>query len=87
MDIRVQRGVAKIPSEEKTFIVELEYEVNPEKTIVVHGGSVSGYGRNNGYSFGWDSRLVLLNSKQLEIKRAYGGSFEAEVSWQVVEFV
>lgn len=85
--IKVQRGIAIIPSGETTVIVKLEHEVNPKKTIVVHGGSVSGYGRNNGYSFGWDSRLVLLNSKQLEIKRAWGGPFEAEVSWQVVEFI
>lgn len=86
MDIRVQRGVAEIPDYEKSIIVELEHEVNPEKTIVVHSGSVYGDSGSN-YSGSWDSLLVLLNSKQIEVKRAYDSIFPAEVSWQVVEFI
>lgn len=83
MDIKVQRGVAIIPEKETTVTVELKKAVNPERAVVLHGGSGGGGGNSN-Y---WDARIVLLDSKHIEIKRAYNLGFIAEVAWQVVEVI
>lgn len=86
MDVKVQRGVAIIPEDETTLVVELKQKVNPDKAVVLFGGSIYGTNINN-YSNRWDARLVLLDSKHIEIKRAYPSEYTAEVAWQVVEAV
>ena len=85
MDVKVQRGVAIIPEDETTLVVELKQKVNPDKAVVLFGGSI--YGSCNYHSYYWDARLVLLDSKHIEIKRAYQSAYTAEVAWQVVEAV
>lgn len=85
MDIKVQHGVAIIPESKKTITVELEKAVNPERAVVLHGGSIySGTIGNPNY---WNTRIVLLDSKHIEVKRAYPSGFLVEVAWQVVEVI
>lgn len=86
MDVNVQRGVAIIPEEETTLVVELKQKVNPDKAVVLFGGSICGSRYNYDSSY-WDARLVLLDSKHIEVKRAYPSAYTAEVAWQVVEAV
>lgn len=86
MDVKVQRGVAIIPSNESEVIVKLDTPVNPEKAIVLFGGSIYG-GYNYDDSGDWDTRLDLINGQHIKVKRAFPGLFPAEVSWQVLEFV
>ena len=85
MDVKVQRGVAIIPEDETTLVVELKQKVNPDKAVVLFGGSICG--SSDGYSGDWDARLVLLDSKHIEVKRVYPSAYTAEVAWQVVEAV
>ena len=85
MDVKVQRGVAIIPSNESKVIVELDTPVNPEKAIVLFGGAICG-GISN-YSGSWEARLNLINGQHVKATRAYPSYYPAEVSWQVVEFV
>ena len=85
MDIKVQRGVAIIPENKTTVTVELKKAVNPERAVVLHGGSI--YGFITGNSNYWDARIVLLDSKHIEVKRAYPSIYTAEVAWQVVEVI
>lgn len=87
MDIKVQRGVAIIPGNKTTTIVALKKAVNPERAVVLHGGSVDGANYGNNPSVCWDARIVLLDSKHIEIKRSYASAYNAEVAWQVVEVV
>lgn len=87
MDIKVQRGVAIIPESETTITVELKKAVNPEKAVVLHSGSIYGFNSNNSNSCSWDAQIVLLDSKHIEVKRAYHSGFLAEVAWQVVEVI
>lgn len=86
MDIKVQRDVAIIPPNELEVVVELTTPVNPEKAIVLFGGSIYCAIGNN-YSNHWDARLDLIDDRHIKATRAYPGSYPAEVSWQVVEFV
>lgn len=86
MDIKVQRGVAIIPEDETTLVVELKQKVNPDKAVVLFGGSICGSSYNYASSY-WDARLVLLDSKHIEVKRAYPFAYTAEIAWQVVEAV
>lgn len=87
MDIKVQRGVAIIPEKKTTVTVELKKAVNPERAVVLHGGSIYGFNSNNSNSCSWDAQIVLLDSKHIEVKRAYHSGFLAEVAWQVVEVI
>lgn len=83
MDIKVQRGVAIIPENKTTVTVELKKAVNPERAVVLHGGS-GGCGGNSNY---WDARIVLLDSKHIEVKCVYPSIYTVEVAWQVVEVI
>lgn len=87
MDIKVQRGVAIIPESKKTITVELEKAVNPERAVVLHGGSIYGFNSNSNNSGYWDAQIVLLDSKHIEVKRVYPSIYTAEVAWQVVEVI
>ena len=55
MDVKVQRGVAIIPEDETTLVVELKQKVNPEKAVVLFGGSIYG-SFSNSLSSIWDAR-------------------------------
>lgn len=87
MDIKVQHGVAIIPESKKTITVELEKAVNPERAVVLHGGSIYGFNSNSNNSGYWDAQIVLLDSKHIEVKRVYPSIYTAEVAWQVVEVI
>ena len=87
MDVKVQRGIAIIPKEEKMVVVELKKAVNLDRSFVLFGGSIYGSDYYRNYSNNWDARLFLLDEKHIEIKRAYDPSYEAEVAWQVVEVI
>ena len=86
MDIKVQRGVAIIPKNETTVTVELKKVVNPEKAVVLHGGSICN-DYNNTSSNILDVRIVLIDSKHIEVKRAYKSCYTVEVAWQVVDVI
>lgn len=85
MDIKVQRGVAIIPQDESEVVVELDAPVNPEKTVVIFGGSIYGYD-STGSAY-WDARLDLIDEQHVKATRSYPSFYTAEVSWQVLEFV
>ena len=87
MDIKVQSGIAIIPSNETSVVVELERKVDKNRSVVLHGGTVYGYSHDSFYSNSWDSRLVLLDDKHIEVKRAYPSYYSAETAWQVVEVI
>lgn len=88
MSIKVQHGLSSIPENETTIIVELEKAVNLNRAFIITTGSIYGrttenyYYNSPGY---WNTRLVLLDSKHIEVKRAYPSIYEAEVAWQVIE--
>lgn len=84
MDVKVQRGLAIIPQYKLEEIVELKHKVNPEKAIVMFGGSIYG---SYGNSSDWDVLLDLIDEHHIKVTRAYPSLYPAEVSWQVVEFV
>ena len=90
MDVKVQRGVADIQPKELEVVVELKTPVNPEKAIVLFGGSIYGidnYGDYGDYSNNWDARLDLIDEQHIKVTRAHPSLYHAEVSWQVLEFV
>lgn len=86
MDVKVQRGVAVIQPNELEVVVELKTPVNPEKAIVLFGGSIYGY-TSDGISTNWDVRLDLIDEQRVKVTREYPSLYPAEVSWQVLEFV
>lgn len=86
IDVKVQRGVAIIQSGKLEVVVELNSPVNPEKSVILFGGSIYCAIGNN-YSNHWDARLDLIDERHIKATRAYPSSYPAEVSWQVVEFV
>lgn len=86
MDVKVQHGVAIIQSGKLEVVVELTTPVNPEKSVILFGGSIYCAIGNN-YSNHWDARLDLIDDRRIKATRAYPSSYPSEVSWQVVEFV
>lgn len=49
MDVKVQRGVAIIPSDKLEVVVELKNSVKPEKSIALFGGPIYGYYSHSAY--------------------------------------
>lgn len=84
VNVRVQRGIAIFPENEKEIVVELKHPVDMERAFIVSSGSIYGYSNGAYDSNSWDARLALVDSKYLSIKRAHPSVYEAEVSWQVV---
>lgn len=82
----IQRGVINITGDVKTGTATIT-EVDPNKSVILFGGSVGDGDGGNGDSGNWDARLDLTSSTVVTATIYYSYSYtNTTVSWQVVEF-